>query len=166
MGKDASVPFAGLKESRRMVMQHLHIIEQQLKNDFLFGASPNLADFSVYLGIWLIHVMGEKQFMQQFPRTIAWVERIGQFGEGQFTSLSAEDAVAIAHANSPRPIDSKYQADAAVGKAVTIAPTDYAKDATEGVLVGSTPYSWILARKDDLAGSVHVHFPKNGYALA
>lgn len=165
MGKDSSIPVMPLKEYRRMVMQHLHFIEQQLHNDFLFGASPNLADFSVYHGIWLLHVMGEKSFMRSFPRTIAWVERMGRFGTGKPTPLDAGDALAIARANAPRPIDAQYQTDAAIGKTVAIAPTDYARDATHGVLVGSTAHSWIVARTDDVVGTIHVHFPKNGFAL-
>jgi glutathione S-transferase len=165
MGKDSSIPFAGLKESREMVMRHLHIIEQQLKDDFLFGALPNLADFSVYHGIWMLHKLGEKHFMRQFPKTVAWVERIGRFGTGKPSPLDANSALAIARTNEPRTIDSQYQTDIAVGKNAVIAPTDYAKDATQGILVGSTPHSWILARENELTGIVHVHFPKNGYAL-
>jgi hypothetical protein len=109
--------------------------------------------------------MGEKRFMRQFPKTVAWVERIGKFGTGKPVPLDAGDALAIARANTPRTIDAQYQADAAIGKTVDIAPTDYARAATRGVLVGCTPYSWIMARTDDVVGTVHVHFPKNGFAL-
>jgi len=165
LGKNATVPFVGIKELRRLLMLHLQGLEQQLKSDFLFGDTPNLADFSVYHGIWLLHVMGEKKFMRQYPGIIAWVERIGQFGVGKASPLDAGDAMAIARANSPRPIDPQYQTDANIGKAVIIAPTDYATDATPGVLIGSTPHSWILARKDDSVGVIHVHFPKNGFVL-
>ena len=166
MGKNSSIPFAGLKESRRLVMEHLHALEQRLQHDFLFGASPNLADFGVYHGIWMLHVLGEKSFMRRFPKIIAWMERIGSFGIGKPQPLDADGALAVARAGKPRAIDPRDRTDSDIGKTVSIAPTDYAKDPTRGELVGSTPYSWILKREEDETGVVHVHFPKDGYALS
>lgn len=165
MGKDSSIPFHGLKQSNEMVIRHLEAIEQQLTDSFLFGPTPNLADFAVYHGIWMVHVLGEKEFMRRFPKTIAWVTRIGKFGTGKPHTLDADEALSIARINQPRPIDPQHRSDAAMGKTVAIAPADYAKDATEGILVGSTSYSWIISRETPLTGVVHVHFPKNDYAL-
>lgn len=163
MNKDSSVPFAGMKASKKMTIEHLQSIEAQLQQDFLFGDTPNLADFSVYHGLWMIHKLGEKRFMQRFPRTIAWIERIENLGIGSCTYLDAEEALSIAASAEPRPIPGDHQQFDGVGNTVAIAPTDYAKDATTGTLVGNTPHSWILARQHERVGNIHVHFPKDGY---
>lgn len=165
MNKDSSVPFAGMKASKRMALEHLQNVESQLQQDFLFGNTPTLADFSVYHGLWMMHKLGEKRFMHRFPKTIAWIERIEQFGVGNSQNMDADTALNIAQELEPRPIPEAQQQDERINQTVSIAPNDYAKDATTGCLVGATPYSWILLRQHPRVGTVHVHFPKAGYDI-
>jgi hypothetical protein len=51
------------------------------------------------------------------------------------------------------------------GAAVQVSAIDYASDVVSGELVGLSHESVTLRRVDERAGSVHVHFPRIGYAL-
>ncbi|HET8707974.1 MAG TPA: hypothetical protein VFM46_16845, partial [Pseudomonadales bacterium] len=84
---------------------------------------------------------------------------------GSRTEITGKDALAVAKSNEPRPIDAQDKTDPNIGKSVQIAPTDYAQTPTPGILVGSTPTRWIIARQDKELGALHVHFPKHGFRL-
>lgn len=165
MNKDATIPFPGMKQSRQQVQEHLETIESLLENSFLFGDHPNLADFSAYHGLWMIHVLGEKRFIRRFPKTIAWIERMQRFGLGKGSALEATAALEIARAANPRMIPADHQQSQSIGRTVEISPADYAKDGTRGTLIGESASTWTLARSHKRAGTVHVHFPKQGYTL-
>ena len=79
--------------------------------------------------------------------------------------LSAEQALDIARNATPRAIPPEFTHAPMVGKAVTIAPSDYGQVPTEGILVGVTPSQWILARQDAELGTLHVHFPRDGFSV-
>jgi hypothetical protein len=51
------------------------------------------------------------------------------------------------------------------GQAVTVAATDYGADPVSGTLVGLTPDTVTVRRTDPRAGTVHVHFPRFGFAV-
>ena len=96
---------------------------------------------------------------------MAWMDRIAGFGEGRRSEISAEGALALARDGEPRPIPAEHTKHEAIGRRVEVAPSDYAQQPTAGELVGSTPSRWIVRREDARSGRVHVHFPKEGYAL-
>jgi hypothetical protein len=52
-----------------------------------------------------------------------------------------------------------------VGQQVAISAIDYGVDAVEGELVFSGSEELILRREDPRAGTVHVHFPRLGFAI-
>ncbi len=63
--------------------------------------------------------------------------------------------------------DAVFQDDhgIALGTRVSIAGNDFGPEATEGELVAATRMHYTLRRVDPRAGTVHVHFPRIGYAL-
>ncbi len=88
------------------------------------------------------------------------------FGHGRQTDITAEDAIEIARGAQPRALPADTVGDALLGKSVRIAPNDYAQNPVAGVLAASTPTRWIIKREQDSCGTVHVHFPKQGFAIA
>ena len=48
---------------------------------------------------------------------------------------------------------------------VTVAAESFGLEPTEGILVAATESRYTLAREDERAGRLHVHFPRIGYAL-
>ncbi|WP_369600645.1 glutathione S-transferase family protein [Hahella sp. SMD15-11] len=104
MGKTASVRMVSPKKAPDMVKGWLAELERELgRAPFLFGATPNVADFAAYHGLWLIRE-GGKSFLRQYPKVMAWMDRIRAFGHGQVETLSAEAALDRAKAATPGPL--------------------------------------------------------------
>jgi hypothetical protein len=87
------------------------------------------------------------------------------YGHGFPVTISREDAFAAARDQLPRPVPSADTVDALIGTAVAVSPDDYALDAVQGVLVGSSDERWIVARETAEFGLLHVHFPRAGFEL-
>lgn len=165
MGRKASIKMAGPKQARPMVTAHLQQMEAMLVEDFLFGVTPTIADFAAYHGLWFIRDLGERTFITDYPRVNAWMDRIKAYGHGARRDISIEDSVRVAGNATPRVIGEHDRQDARIGSIVTIAPSDYAQTPTRGTLVGASAQRWIIAREHPTVGVVHVHFPRQGFAL-
>jgi hypothetical protein len=48
---------------------------------------------------------------------------------------------------------------------VTVTPSDYAHDPVAGALVGLSQQEVVVARSDERAGTVHVHFPRIAFQV-
>jgi hypothetical protein len=103
------------------------------------------------------------------PRLNAWADRVAAIGHGQRSELAAADALAIAHSTA-----STASAEIAAGawpkqlhegSAVTVTPTDYGTVPVAGNLLRLTHQDIAIARSDDRAGDVVVHFPRAGYRV-
>ena len=165
MGRRAAVPVPGFRSSGKLVREQLGRVEAALERDFLFGDAPRLGDFATYHGLWFVRDLGEKPYVARYPKTVAWMDRIRSFGEGERREIGAEEAVAIARDAEPRPVADDDTRHAWVGKQVKVAPADYGQVPTIGLLAGSTPTRWILRREAPKVGALHVHFPKVGFLL-
>ena len=165
MGRTASVRMVKPGEAPAILKQHLRDMEARLEQDFLFGTEPNIADFAAYHSLWMVRDAGEKKVVQSYPGVNAWMDRIKAFGEGRRSEIDAEQTLLIAKNSEPREITSEEKQDELVGRKVSIAPADYAQNETVGELVGSSANRWIIARSDPAVGTVHVHFPKQGFSI-
>lgn len=167
MGRKATLKMRDIGNPRQRLLGHLAGVEERLgRHAFLFGDAPNHADFSTYHSLWFLRDLGRSSLVDRFPKTLAWMERIKGFGEGPHEEVLPEQTLSIAKAASPRAIADEHRAEPLTGKPVRIAPADYARDATQGTLAGATPSRWILARQPAGLGTVHVHFPREGYELS
>jgi glutathione S-transferase len=166
MGRKASVKIVSPRQARPRVIEHLIDLEARIVDDFIFGATPCHADFSVYHGLWFIRDLGERRMINDFPKTIAWMDRMKAFGDGSFQPIAPQQTLIIARESTARPIAPEHQQDPRIGKAVSIAPADYGQAPTQGKLAGATPTRWIITRQDKKAGELNVHFPKQGYVLS
>ncbi|RLT96754.1 glutathione S-transferase family protein [Ketobacter sp.] len=165
MGRNASIPMVKPGEAPAILKRHLQDMESRLQQDFLFGDTPNVADFAAYHSLWMVRDAGEKKYVRPYPGVNGWMDRIKAFGEGQRTEITAEQTLQIAKSSEPRPITDAEKQDELIGTRVSIAPADYAQDASVGELVGSSANRWIIARDDPKVGRVHVHFPKQGFSI-
>ena len=146
-------------------------VEQQLAReagDFLFG-EPSIADFSLAHCLWFLKgTPVTAPLVDAYPNVSAWLGRVLGFGHGASSALSAEDAIAIARAATPAALPDELFVEPnglTVGQRVQIAATDYGVDPVEGELVFAGAEELILRREDDRAGTVHVHFPRLGFAI-
>lgn len=165
VGKASRMKTPSVKQAAEQFGEHLSDLEHRLQADFLFGEAPCHADFAAYHTLWFKIVVAELEMPPGFPRIEAWYQRMGQFGHGQRQDISQADAFAAARDGTPRELSADLTADSAIGSQVKISPGDYALDSVSGVLVGSSKQRWIVARDTEQFGTVHVHFPRQGFEL-
>lgn len=165
IGRKASVRTVPPKQAKGVAMECLADLEQRLTQPFLFGHAPVHADFSVYKNLWFLHDLAESKLLDSHPKILAWKQRMRELGQGEPVDMSPTQAVLVARENKPRGIPTFHQEDDRIGLRVRVAPMDYAKDPSEGLLVGVTPTTWIIAHENEALGRVHVHFPQAGYNL-
>ncbi len=137
---------------------------------YLLGHRPCIADFSAYHPLWFTRKQTPALagVIEERPLLTAWMDRMAAIGHGQVQRSSSQAAIEQARAQPPAAVDAgSFQNDhgLALGSRVTVAAESFGTEATEGVLVAATPGRYTLAREDERAGRVHVHFPRIGYVL-
>ena len=144
-------------------------LEDQLADGraFLCGAQPSIADFSVAHCLWFIHLAPPMLgILQPCERLRAWYERVIAFGHGTPTTMKSADAIALAAATtSHEPTRVEPGLGFEAGESVTATPTDYGRDPVVGALVGLTDDEVVIERRDERAGTLHVHFPRLGFQI-
>ncbi len=167
IGRTASVGSPGPGAAKAIVQAHLADMEDRLQTQaFLFGDSPCHADFSAYHSLWFVRDLGESPAINRFPGVLAWMDRIKGFGHGHFSELSGEQALEIARRSQARLIAAEQKQDVLIGKPVSIAPADYAQTETRGTLMAASAQGWTVAREQAGVGTLHVHFPRQGFSLS
>lgn len=164
IGRKARVQPMTPKQARSRLKNHLERMEAMLENDFLFGDSPCIADFAAYHGLWYVRDLAEKSVIRSYPGVNAWMDRIKAFGHGNETPLSADEALDRARSSEPRAVPEQGN-EPLVGKSVSVAPDDYAREPVAGVLAAATGYAWIIRRETPDLGTLHVHLPRRGYVI-
>jgi len=150
---------------------HLRRLAHMLHDQpFLFGQQPCIADFAAYHPLWFTRTITPNMagILDATPGVLAWMDRMAAIGHGKPGKLSSTEAIAIATAAEPAPLtDETFQDDHAIalGSRVTIAAHSFGTETTEGTLVAATRTHYTLARTDERAGRLHVHFPRIGYVL-
>ena len=160
-------PADGTGAYRSYLRRLASMLEQ---HDFLLGSQACVADFAACHALWFTRtqtpVMAD--VLDATPGVIAWLDRMSAIGHGNATRLDAGAAIEVAAQSTPLPVaDAVFQDDhgIALGKRVSIAGNDFGPESTEGELVAATRMHYTLRRVDPRAGTVHVHFPRIGYAL-
>jgi glutathione S-transferase len=134
---------------------------------FLLGEQPCIADFSVAHSLWFIRrAPPMATVLAPFPRLGAWYDRIVAFGHGQSDTLPSGDAIEVA-ARAGGHAATKVEPGLGFepGAEVTVSAIDYAADLVPGTLVGLAQNEVVIERRDERAGTVHVHFPRIGYQI-
>ena len=134
---------------------------------FLLGESPSIADFSAFHSLWFMRrAPPVAAAFSAFTRVAAWYERVADFGHGEPSKLSSEDALAIAAGSRDHaPTQVVAGQGFAAGDEVKVTPADYAHDDVVGTVVGLDRDEVVIARSDARAGMVHVHFPRIGFHI-
>ncbi len=139
--------------------------------EFLLGNRPCVADFAAYHPLWFsrhrVPVMAG--ILQATPTVLTWMDRMAALGYGQMQKFSATEAIAVcaASAGPAAVIDQVFQDEheLPLGSRVSVAAESFGLEATAGDLVSATSTRYTLRRRDERAGTVHVHFPRVGYVL-
>ena len=150
---------------------YLVSLNASLRDPFLFGAAPSIADFSVYHCLWFVAGNpANKGFFDGYPEVQAYMERVAAFGHGTFAEFDAEQALAEGASATPdmpaADVDRRIAGELRAGDAVAVSATDYGRNPILGELVRYTADEIAIARSDDQAGDVVVHFPSIGFAVS
>jgi glutathione S-transferase len=137
---------------------------------YLLGQQPCLADFSAYHPLWFTRKQTPALagILQDWPVLIAWMDRMATIGHGQPQRCTSQAAIDLARSHEPAPVAGRPFVDdhgLALGSRVSVAAESFGTEPTEGVLVSATASAYTVARDDERAGRVHVHFPRIGYVL-
>ena len=145
-------------------------IEAQLKDHYLFGGKPCVADFSLYNALWVLWKPEDtRALLAPYPKTLKLVERMAEMGHGKSTEITSGDAVRLAKSSQPEAIKDAVAFETggiALGEQAQAMPVDSGLDPVTGELLNASADEIVIRRTDPRAGTVHVHFPRFGYQLA
>ena len=160
-----AAPRMGLAAATPLLKQHLARLDRQLDAKhatYITGEQLSVADFALYHPLWFIQqASAVADLLDDYPNVQAWMIRVAACGHGQSTDMSSEDALKLAH--SVKPASALAAANAIK---VNIAATDYGVDPSQGLLVAEYDDEWVIQREDPRAGTIHLHFPRTGFAMS
>ena len=151
--------------------QYLSRLEDMLGgHDFLLGDQASLADFAAYHPVWftLNKTPSLAGLINGRHRVRAWSMRMAGLGHGNDTDLSSAQALEIARAATPQPVDALPFVNhhgLALGTTVSVRAVNFGLEDSVGELVAATSSRYVIRRSDERAGVVHVHFPRVGFIL-
>lgn len=167
MMQEATVKPAQGAAARRVLGNFLEHLEQRLAGaDYLGDSNPSIADFCAYHPLSLYVSTSRGPLDERFTNIRRWYDRIAAIGHGRREELKPAEAFAAARSAEPRDLPAVVgEPDARIGKRVSVAPTDYGTAPVTGTLAALTPSRCIVARNTGQFGTLHVHFPRRGYAI-
>jgi glutathione S-transferase len=161
-GLATRVPLEVAKHQWPTLMARLQQQLEREQGDFLFG-DASLADIAMAHSLWFLRgTPVTAPLVDAYPAVATWLARVLDFGHGSFSDISAARDATPAALPDAALIDPN---GFAVGQQVAISAVDYGVDSVEGELVFSGTEELILRREDPRAGTVHVHFPRLGFAI-
>ena len=140
------------------------------EHPYLMGTVPTIADFSAYHALWftLERTPSVSGILDATPLIKDWMTRMKAIGHGSSEKMKSDQAIDVAKNASPVDVSQLAFVDEhgiALGSDVTITADNFGLEPTPGVLVAATKTRLTLRREDERAGTVHVHFPRNGFIL-
>ena len=146
-------------------------LESSLNQDFLFGDTPSIADFSLYHCLWFVAGNTANQaLLTPWANVQSFMQRMQAFGHGKFVEITPEAALAAGTEVEPlapaaAAIDGRLAGSLKASDAVTVAPNDYGRIPVAGQLISYQADEIVIARTDETAGDLMVHFPNIGFEV-
>lgn len=146
-------------------------LETQLQRngEFLLGDVPSVADFAHYHPLWFVaNNQAVSAALDGYQAVGAWMKRIADIGHGVSTKMDPAEAIETARAASPEALPQTGFASPggfSSGQTVTVSAVDYGTDPVKGEWLYEDEEEIIIAREDERAGRVHVHFPRYGFRI-
>jgi glutathione S-transferase len=164
-------PRMALGEARSTYKSYLRRISDMLtEHPYLMGDVPSIADFSVYHPLWftLERTPSLASILDATPLLKDWMARMKSMGHHNFSKMKSGEAIEIAKHAIPSDVSSLQfvnDHDIALGNEVVVTADNFGLEPTHGVLVAASKTRLTLRREDERTGTVHVHFPRNGFIL-
>ncbi|MFO7704340.1 MAG: glutathione S-transferase family protein [Halopseudomonas sp.] len=147
-------------------------LEMQLDRDgeFLLGDQACVADFAHYHPLWFVASNAAvAEALDGYPAVKAWMSRMADFGHGSSIAMEAAEAIQIAREATPESLpanDFVSPGGFAIGQQVKVNAVDYGTEEVAGTLVFEDAEEIVIAREDERAGLLQVHFPRFGFRIS
>jgi len=166
MMKDSRMRVPQGRGAARILEEFLVALDEHLATrDVMNGRQLAYADFCAYHPVWLALSVGSLKSLKGYANVRRWFDAIEALGHGGEENMTAEQALAAVSAAEPRSLPGDGLQHEALDRPVSIAPEDYGKTGVSGTLVAVLEDRYILSREGDRCGLLHLHFPREGYAV-
>ncbi len=139
---------------------------------FVLGDQVSVADLAIYHPLWFTRRLPAiADILTVHPALLPWMDRVAKLGHGKrdAAEVSRAQSLDIALSSTPEAIasDNVFQDEHGIplGNEVSITAESFGLEVTSGTLVAATHARFTLRREHELAGVVHVHFPRIGFVL-
>lgn len=150
-------------------MAHLNNLDAQLGagQPYLGGEQPVITDFSTYHCCWFINERDAlRDLLDPFRHVVAWIDRMADFGHGNVEMINGPAALEEAIRSEPDILpEPAFLEQFSAGQQVEVMPIDYGFQPVRGELVTAGLDEIAVARTDDQAGRLLVHFPRIGFEV-
>lgn len=166
-----SAPRMAIGEGTSTYKSQLRRLSDMLtEQPYLMGNLPTIADFAAYHPLWFTveRTPSLAGILEPTPLLKDWMVRMNSIGHGIHEKMKPSQAVDVAKQAFPEDVSHWNFVDEhgiALGSEVTITADNFGLEPTPGILVAATKTRLTLRREDERAGTVHVHFPRNGFIL-
>jgi glutathione S-transferase len=166
MMKGSTVEKLSQRAAARLVKDFVGQLNGLLKQDrFLGGAHAGYLDLCCYHPLWMASVINRETLSALPPLVQAWMQRVAALGHGSPMPICQNEihdkVIADRFQNFVGEVSGPFEQ----GSLVSVRPTDYARDSTEGYLVLLDEYQCVIKRNAPSGDAVFLHFPTIGFEV-
>ena len=166
MKRDASIIQPDAKTGRDVLSSFVsHLDDRLTENAYLSGPEMGYLDLCCFHPLWMACQIDPRVTTRCSSAVRAWFKKIQDIGHGEFSPATPQiiaDAIAEQTDFSGGVVEPPYL----VAEPVTVRPSDYARDASSGMLVSLDGRRIVLERPLSEGGRVFLHFPRHGFEIS
>ena len=166
MMKGSTIEKLSQRAATRLVEDFVEQLNGLLKQDrFLGDAHAGYLDLCCYHPLWMASVINRETLSALPPLVQAWMQRVAELGHGSPMPICQNEihdkVIADRFQNFVGEVSGPFEQ----GSLVSVRPTDYARDSTEGYLVLLDEYQCVIKRNAPSGDAVFLHFPTIGFEV-
>jgi len=166
MMKGSTVEKLSQRAAARLVEDFVMQLNGLLKQDqFLGGAHVGYLDLCCYHPLWMASVINREMLSALPPMVQAWMRRIAALGHGRSVLVSERQIYDRVTGDRFQDFVGELSGAFARDSLVSVRPTDYARDSTEGHLVFMDEHQCVIKRNLPSGDAAFLHFPISGFEV-
>ena len=166
MMKGSTIEKMSRRAATRLIKDFVGQLNSLLKLDpFLAGAQPGYLDLCCYHPLWMASVINRETLSALPPLVQAWMQRIAALGHGSSVLVSQRQIYDRVSGDQFQDFVREVSGPFAQNSLVSVRPTDYARNSTEGHLVFMDEHQCVITRNLPSGNAVFLHFPIIGFEV-
>ena len=166
MMKGSTIEKMSRRAATRLIKDFVGQLNGLLKQDrFLGGAHAGYLDLCCYHPLWMASVINRETLSALPPLVHAWMQRIAALGHGSSVLVSQRQIYDRVSGDQFQDFVREVSGPFAQNSLVSVRPTDYALDSTEGHLVFMDEHQCVITRNLPSGNAVFLHFPIIGFEV-